>query len=59
MRSLVVPSRTHLPEVFKGMGTCMIWDRGSHEQLSEEEKIRYKTLDADMLETGVPEALIR
>ena len=39
-------------------GTCCIWDGGSHEQLSEAEKARWKELDADVLATGVPASLI-
>lgn len=33
-------------------GTCMIWDNGSHDQLSEAEKAQWKDLDADVLGTG-------
>jgi hypothetical protein len=35
-------------------GTCMIWDGGSHEQMSDAEKAQWATLDADALATGVP-----
>ena len=40
-------------------GTCMIWDNGSHEQLSEEDKIKWKTLDEDVIASGVPESIVR
>jgi len=40
-------------------GTCMIWDNGSHEGLSEADKAQWATLDVDVLATGVAESLIR
>jgi hypothetical protein len=40
-------------------GTCMIWDNGSHEGMSEADKAQWATLDVDVLATGVAESLIR
>jgi hypothetical protein len=40
-------------------GTCMIWDGGSHEQLSDSEKEQWKALDADVLESGVSPEIVR
>ena len=40
-------------------GTCMIWDGGSHEQLSDADKAQWATLDADVLATGVPAFIVR
>ena len=39
-------------------GTCMIWDKGSHEQLSPEEIEQWKALDADVLATGVSQSIL-
>jgi hypothetical protein len=39
-------------------GTCMIWDKGSHEMLSDAEKAQWATLDADVLATGVLEQIV-
>lgn len=39
-------------------GTCMIWDGGSHEQLSNSEKAQWAALDADVLATGVSQQML-
>jgi hypothetical protein len=39
-------------------GTCTMWDGGSHEQLTEAECLNWKTLDADVIETGMSEIIV-
>lgn len=39
-------------------GTCMIWDHGQHDRLSQEDKAKWKKMDADVLATGVSEKLL-
>ncbi len=45
----------HVPEG----GTCTIWDRGSHEGLTDSEKDQWKAMDGDVIRSGVPEAIVR
>jgi hypothetical protein len=40
-------------------GSCMIWDSGSHEQLSPEEVAKWQELDEVVLATGVPENIVK
>jgi len=44
----------HVPEG----GTCEIWDKGSHEQLPDDEKAKWKLLDDKVLDTGIPRSII-
>jgi hypothetical protein len=39
-------------------GTCVIWDGGSHAELSDEEKAEWKKLDADVLEFGTLPSIV-
>ena len=39
-------------------GTCMIWDNGSHEQLSEAEKAQWKLMDAKVIDTGILSSIL-
>lgn len=45
----------HVPEG----GTCEIWDRGSHEQASEEEKTFWYSLDGKVLRSGVSRSIVQ
>lgn len=39
-------------------GTCMIWDGGKHDPLSDEDKRNWKAMDEDVVTSGVPRSIV-